>query len=553
MGGAGAFTWGVGGSLAGCESVCTARAHAAGATLSAAQLGTSCASLRTEPSPVGKGGYAAPYVARDSSDLQSFRSASAACSADGFQTPKKVKPESRRQSRARWRKEIMGPGHITWKRDELESAVTSTCIIERAVMAEVPVEGALTRSRSEDVLMEERLRRMGDAAIAHVRELEKSGPEREKLLQTVRLFQLPSSGTSFTAVSGKRSAVADYLDVADAQKHKCKARNTWACYKGPMKKARAYLRTAILADGREWCVETFRRHPEYVRSVAGWAYATTSSASAVESMVLAVRLCMRFNNVAVEDDFATKAVREVTKRERSKAPHRRAAITRDEVLEIVRAWAGASECKRMMACVVGLGFQCLLRWADMALIHIDAIYWYTDGCVFALPRRKNAQHKPELVAFADTGGEGSLFKVFRAHCESVAGQAMPREGQSSGTNRFAFRQIVKPTGASGHTWSGKRCDMMDKDSVRPINRSAYKKYLVRFKDALVECCGMTRPAVAEFGMHSMRVGGDTWLFENNMPASVRMRMGGWASAFSEKTYIRTLVAERLMTCKAMGI
>ena len=90
-------------------------------------------------------------------------------------------------------------------------------------------------------------------------------------------------------------------------------------------------------------------------------------------------------------------------------------------------------------------------------------------------------------------------------------------------------------------------------SERPIGRGAYKKYLVRFKQALMECCGMTKQAVKEFGMHSMRVGGNTWLFENNMPASVRMRMGGWASAFSETTYIRTPVAERLATCKGMGI
>ena len=66
----------------------------------------------------------------------------------------------------------------------------------------------------------------------------------------------------------------------------------------------------------------------------------------------------------------------------------------------------------MMACVVGLGFQYLLRWADMALIRLNGIYWYADGCVFALPRQKNAQHKPELVAFADTGGPKLLFKVF---------------------------------------------------------------------------------------------------------------------------------------------
>ena len=130
---------------------------------------------------------------------------------------------------------------------------------------------------------------------------------------------------------------------------------------------------------------------------------------------------------------------------------------------------------------------------------------------------------------------------------------MPKGGQFVGSNRFVFRHIVKPAGAPGHTWDGKRIDVMEMESELPINRNAYKKYLVRFKRALMECCGMTKDAVREFGMHSMRVGGDTWLFKANMPEDVRMRMGGWASAFSEKTYIRTLVAERLSTCKAMGI
>lgn len=131
----------------------------------------------------------------------------------------------------------------------------------------------------------------------------------------------------------------------------------------------------------------------------------------------------------------------------------------------------------MMACVLGLGFQCLLRWSDMALIHLDGIYWYANGCVFVLPRRKNAQYKPELVAFTDTGGPKSLFKVFREHCEAVAGQAMPRQGQCRGTGCFAFRNIVKPSGASGHTWSGKRVDAMEMTSERPIGRGRTRNTL----------------------------------------------------------------------------
>ena len=95
--------------------------------------------------------------------------------------------------------------------------------------------------------------------------------------------------------------------------------------------------------------------------------------------------------------------------------------------------------------------------------------------------------------------------------------------------------------------------MLELKSELPIGRNTYAKYVVRFKYALKSVCGLTKQALKEFGMHSLRVGGDTWLFKANMPDDVRQRMGGWASAFSEKTYIRTLIDERLQVCKAMGI
>lgn len=189
----------------------------------------------------------------------------------------------------------------------------------------------------------------------------------------------------------------------------------------------------------------------------------------------------------------------------------------------------------------------------MALVHIKGVYWYPDGCVFCLPRRKNNQHKPELVAFADRGGKGSLFKLFRRHCAAVAGKEMPVTGRCMDVDRFVFRGIQKPAGASGHSWNGKRKDALELESVYPIGKKTYKKYLHRFKWALKDVCLLTPTAIKEFGMHSLRVGGDTWLFENNMPDEVRQRMGGWAHAFSEKGYIRTLIAERLTTCKAMGV
>ena len=282
---------------------------------------------------------------------------------------------------------------IEWGAEDLASAVTTTRIIERCLMTPTPEPERWAKTRSDDVILEERLRQMGDDTLANLRELEKSGKSLDKMRRIVHSFMLPSIDDDFKGVSGRPSKVQQYLDIGEGCILKCKARNTWNRYAGPWKKTRAYLREAILADGREWCTKTLRDYPQYVQSVAGWVYATTHTASAVESHILGMRLAMRINNVTISDDFVTKAVREVTRRERSKATHRRAAITVDEVREILQKWGGSKDAvKRMIAICVGVGFQCLLRWADMALVNMMGIYWYADGCVFCLPRRKNNQY-----------------------------------------------------------------------------------------------------------------------------------------------------------------
>ena len=177
----------------------------------------------------------------------------------------------------------------------------------------------------------------------------------------------------------------------------------------------------------------------------------------------------------------------------------------------------------MIACVVGIDFQCLLRWPNIALIHIEGIYWYPDGCVFVLPRRKNNQHLPELVAFADRGGDGSLFRVFLRHCAAVAVQEMPVEGIYDGMEHFVFRGI---TSVGEHTWNGKRVDELELHSVRPINRNTYRKYVVGFKYALQHVCKLSPRAIKEFGMHSLRVDGYTWLFKANFTGDIRQCMRG---------------------------
>jgi len=459
------------------------------------------------------------------------------------------------EGRKKWRKEILGAGNVQWKDTDLRKAVETCRIVERVICCDKAPKEKWKRTRSEDVAMEEALRKMGDETLDILRKLEATGKEADKIADMVFQFRLPRSKEPFRATNGGTSAVQKYLDIGERLTAKCRARATWKQYYKPWLRARDFLRTAILADGRDWAVETLVKFPAYLRAVAPWVYTTKSSAGAVETSMLALNLALRINDITVPDDFMVKTVREVSRRERLKAAHRRAAITVVEVRKILKLWGSKKQgpVRRMMACVVGMGFQCLLRWADMALIHINGIWWYKDGCVLVLPRRKNNQHKPELVAFADRGGDGSLFKLFKAHCELVAGRPMPIDGQCKGVARFVFRGIQKPRNGPQHTWNGKRIDQLEMESDRPIQRDTYHKYVHRFKWALETCCGLSKTAVKEFGMHSLRVGGDTWLFEANMPAEVRQRMGGWAHAFSEKTYIRTLVEERLSVCKAMGV
>lgn len=168
---------------------------------------------------------------------------------------------------AEWRKGIVGAGKVRWTKEDLEAAVTSAQIFDRTLLADVPPEKLGKRTRSDDIIMEETLRKMEDASLEHLRSLEKTGPKAEELLETVRLFVLSSSGKAFTAVSGRPSAVHLYLEVGQAQKGKCRARNTWRRYKNPMKKVRVYLSAAIMTDGRKWCVETLTAFPQYVQSV----------------------------------------------------------------------------------------------------------------------------------------------------------------------------------------------------------------------------------------------------------------------------------------------
>jgi hypothetical protein len=70
---------------------------------------------------------------------------------------------------------------------------------------------------------------------------------------------------------------------------------------------------------------------------------------------------------------------------------------------------------------------------------------------------------------------------------------------------------------------------------------------------LKQCCGIDGSNTREFGMHSLRSGGDTHLFKQGFSQEMRMDIGVWATNLVERGYLRQKIAEKLDMCKACGM
>ena len=136
------------------------------------------------------------------------------------------------------------------------------------------------------------------------------------------------------------------------------------------------MRACVETDGREWCLETLRADSRYATACAMWAFESFTTLGAVTTMVRAVRMAMRLNRIEIEDEFLCSMVISVARRQRKLPVRKRAGLSLVEARKILKHWAceSASTEKMMIAVAVALGFSCLLRYSDIALIRIDAIF-----------------------------------------------------------------------------------------------------------------------------------------------------------------------------------
>jgi hypothetical protein len=86
-----------------------------------------------------------------------------------------------------------------------------------------------------------------------------------------------------------------------------------------------------------------------------------------------------------------------------------------------------------------------------------------------------------------------------------------------------------------------------------MTKTAYNHYLSRFRAALQDCCSMNKKEADMFGMHSMRSGGDTHLFNQGFSQEARMAVGGWATALVERGYLRLRTSEMYDLTREAGL
>ena len=62
------------------------------------------------------------------------------------------------------------------------------------------------------------------------------------------------------------------------------------------------------------------------------------------------------------------------------------------------------------------------------------------------------------------------------------------------------------------------------------------------RQALVDCCQLSREQAAQYITHSFRVGAVRFLRRRGVPAEVRQQLGGWMSADAALDYLQLPVA-----------
>ena len=418
---------------------------------------------------------------------------------------------------------------------------------QRRRKSKVKIEGQGTRLEPQEavdeIVLTGQMRTRAGAARQLVSSRERQSPAWNKIKKIIDDFKIPGGDDVYKC---KGTTLAPWMDMFDdLMIGDFRAAPTWQRYHAPWLKARGFMMKHMKKRGHVWNVTTLAGHYEYVLASGMWVFKTNPSVSVVEIHFAAVHMALKVNGMVVPDSFYRSMLLDVCRRRRSKAAKKSAGLTLDEALQFNDKW-GRSKCivRRLVALFVCLAFQRCLRWSDCMVLTASAVYWMGNkGALICIPRRKNAQYTAEWFPLPDTGSESCVVRRLRALMLDL-GFEVPRHGWGK-EQRFIFPEFMSKHGA---TQEHQQTFMMG-NSHFTCSKQAYPKWSRMFKKGLRQCCSKSEAQIKEYGLQSMRAGGDTLLWRKGVDAETRRDIGGWATSSVERGYLRKRLSDSLKFTK----
>ena len=388
------------------------------------------------------------------------------------------------------------------------------------------------------------MRTQGNAARSLLRARERESPKWAKIVKRMSCFFIPGGHASTRA---KGTSIQVYMDMFDEMLlGDFRAAPTWERYFGPWMEARVFIQSHMEKDGYSFCAKELEQHQEYVLAAAMDRYLRNPAISAVEVSFAAQHMALRMNGIKVSDNFYRKVLLDVCKRQRSKEVKKSAGLTLKQVKQFAKGY-GRSKClaERCVAVFVKIAFLRCLRWADAMVVMANAIYRMgKHGALICIPRRKNAQYTTEWFPLPDTGSKTCAVRQLRELMTDL-GFVVPKQGWGK-EKRFIFPEF---TSKRGKSHPGKQ-EFTYYDGYFACGKRAYPKWNRLFRKGLGDNCGIKdKDEQKEYGLQSMRSGGDTHLWNKGVSAEERRDIGGWATPSVERSYLRKRLKDSLKFSK----
>lgn len=347
-----------------------------------------------------------------------------------------------------------------------------------------------------------------------------------------------------------------------------RAPRTWAAYVGPWRRAWAWCapQLALLDERPALTVAGLARFPAVAHSYAQLLRERGTGLHAVCTACTAINFAMTCNQQPdIMNDFPAKMLRECVRREDGRPPKKMHELREPALRKLVDRWGfGRDAGRRQLALMAALGRALLGRFSDLCWLQVEGIIFLPEGVLFCVPRRKNLQYgKFSWLPLADSGHARSTVALLRLHLTAL-GYTVPQPTAAGGRvaggpgaplGAFLLRPWVR---VGGHTqWHKARWQLgvgahpLHTGEVRVAQ--GYNAALQLLRAGLQVCCGFSKADAAGFGTQSFRRGGDTALFEGDVPQERRQLLGMWRSQTTELSYIGYTARQHLAWARTSAL